>query len=141
MTIQQATSAPGQLAVAGRAAEAEALTAAGAFGSALRASAESLALARAHERLASDADAQAAIATFERRQQELRVPIMFGTLDPSQRAELEGLQAAMLAGPAVAGYIAGQDAFQAVCRETAAVISSQIGLDFAANCSSGSCCG
>ena len=47
----------------------------------------------------------------------------------------------MLAVPSVATYVAATAAFQAVCRETAAVVSAQIGIDFAANCRSGGCCG
>ncbi len=64
-----------------------------------------------------------------------------GILTAAQRAELERLQQAMLAVPSVATYIAATATFQAVCRETAAVVSAQIGIDFAANCRSGGCCG
>jgi hypothetical protein len=48
----------------------------------------------------------------------------------------------MFAVPSVAAYVAATAAFQAVCRETAAVVTAQIGIDFAANCrSGGGCCG
>ena len=107
----------------------------------LRASPEFTSLVEAGERLKMDAVADAAIEAFGRRQAELRIQMMLGTLEASQRDELDRLQAAMLACPSVAAYVAAQEAFQAVCRETAAVVSAQIGIDFAANCRSGGCCG
>jgi hypothetical protein len=67
---------------------------------------------------------------------------VFASVDTAaQRAELERLQMAMFAVPSVASYVAATEAFQAVCRETAVVVSAQIGIDFAANCRSGGCCG
>jgi cell fate (sporulation/competence/biofilm development) regulator YlbF (YheA/YmcA/DUF963 family) len=129
------------LAAAPRAAEAEALTMAGTFGAALRAGPEVGALLAAGGVLSADAEATAAIEAFGARQAELRTEAMMGVLTAAQRAELERLQKAMLAVPTVASYVAATAAFQAVCRETAVVVSAQIGLDFAANCRSGGCCG
>ena len=129
------------LAAANRAAEAEALTAAGTFGEALRGSPEFAALLAAESALSADATANAAIEAFGNVQAELRTEAMMGILTAAQRAELERLQKAMLAVPTVATYIAATATFQAVCRETAAVVSAQIGIDFAANCRSGGCCG
>jgi cell fate (sporulation/competence/biofilm development) regulator YlbF (YheA/YmcA/DUF963 family) len=129
------------LAAAPRAAEAEALTAAGTFGAVLRASPEFGALLATDGALAADADATAAIEAFGARQAELRTEAMMGILTATQRAELERLQEAMLAVSTVAAYVAATAAFGAVCRETAAVVSAEIGLDFAANCRSGGCCG
>ncbi len=124
-----------------QAAEADARLAAGTFGAILRASPEFTRFALAGDGLTADAEATAAIDAFGRRQAELRMQLAFGTIDAAQRAELERLQAAMLACPSVAAYVATQTESQAVCRETAAVISTQIGIDFAANCRSGGCCG
>ena len=129
------------LAAANRAAEAEARTAAGTFGEALRGSPEFAALLAAESALSADATANAAIEAFGNVQAELRTEAMMGILTAAQRAELERLQKAMLAVPTVATYIAATATFQAVCRETAAVVSAQIGIDFAANCRSGGCCG
>ena len=129
------------LAAAPRAAEAEALSVAGTFGAALRASPEFAALLAANDALSADAAATAAIEAFGARQAELRTEAMMGVLTAAQRAELERLQKAMLAVPTVASYVAATAAFQAVCRETAVVVSAQIGLDFAANSRSGGCCG
>ncbi len=130
-----------ELEAANEAAEADALLAAGTFGAALRESPEFAALLRADAALQADPESNAAINAFGRRQAELQMQLTFGTLDDSQRAELEALHAAMLACPEVAAYVAAQGAFGAVCAETAAMISDQIGIDFAANCRSGGCCG
>ncbi len=85
--------------------------------------------------------ATSAIEAFSSLQAELRAEIMMGVLDDAQSARLEGLRAAMLAVPSVAIYVAATAAFQAICRETASVITAQIGIDFAANSRSGGCCG
>ena len=129
------------LAAGMRAAEAEALAAAGTFGADLRASPEFNALLAADRALSEDSAATSAIEAFQSRQAELRAEIMMGVLQDPQRTDLERLQQAMLAVPSVATYVAATAAFQAVCRETASVVTAQIGIDFAANCRSGGCCG
>jgi cell fate (sporulation/competence/biofilm development) regulator YlbF (YheA/YmcA/DUF963 family) len=123
------------------AAEAEALAAASTFGAALRASPEFTALLATDRALSEDAEAVAAIEAFNNLQAKLRVEITTGALLDSQRLELERLQQAMLAVPSVASYVEATATFQAVCRETASVVSAQIGIDLAANCRSGGCCG
>lgn len=122
-------------------AEAEALAAASAFGAALKASAEFTALAAADEAISQDAEATAAIAAFNNLQQQLRAEITTGSLQDSQRAELDQRQQTMYAVPSVATYLAAMAAFQAVCRDTASIVSAEIGIDFAANSRSGGCCG
>ena len=128
-------------AAAPRAAEADALMAAGTFVAVLRASPEFGALLSANDALTADVAATAAIEAFGARQAELRTEAMMGILTAAQSAELERLQKAMLAVPSVATYVAATEAFGAVCRETAVVVSAQIGIDFAANSRSGGCCG
>jgi cell fate (sporulation/competence/biofilm development) regulator YlbF (YheA/YmcA/DUF963 family) len=139
--LDLSTQDPADPAVAPRAAEAEALTAAGTFGAALRASPEFFALLGAENALAADAKANEAIEAFQSRQAELRPELMMRVLTAAQRAELGRLQESMLAVPTVASYVAATEAFGAICRETAVVVSAQIGIDFAANCRSGGCCG
>lgn len=142
MTLQLLMQDTPEVVAAMSAADAEALLAAGTFGNALRASPEFGSLVRAGEALTADTEANAAIEAFGRRQAELRTAAMFGTLSHNERSELETLQAAMLACPTVMAYVATQNQFQAICRETAAVVSGQIGIDFAASCrTSGGCCG
>ena len=122
-------------------AEAEALAAASTFGAALKASTEFVALAAADEAISHDAAANVAIAAFNSLQQTLRAEITTGALQDSQRAELDQRQQAMYDVPSVTVYLAAMAAFQAVCRDTAAIVSTEIGIDFAANSRSGGCCG
>ena len=139
--LDLSTQDPADLAAAPRAAEAEALAAAGTFGAVLRASPEFAAVLAAENALAADAKANEAIEAFQSRQAELRPELMMRVLTVAQRAELERLQKAMLTIPTVADYVAATAAFQSVCRETAVVVGAQIGIDFAANCRAGGCCG
>ncbi len=120
--------------------ELQALFAADALGRVLHESAEYAALASADRELEADEEAQGAIAAFERRQDELRAEITFRALAAEHQAELERLQAAMLETPAVARYVAAQAALADACRQAAALVSAEIGIDFAANCGS-KCCG
>lgn len=122
-------------------AEAEVRTAARAFGAALKSSNEFTALLAADEAVATDAEANAAIAAFEQLQQDLRAEITVGVLTDAHRADLERSQEAMLGVPTVAAYAAAMSAFQDVCRDTASVVTAEIGIDFAANSRSGGCCG
>ena len=141
MTLQTRLADDAEVEVARQAAEVEALLAAEALGTALRASPEFGALLAAGTALEADAGSTAAIGAFQRRQAGLRMPITLGTLSDAERAELEGLQAAVLACPAVAAYFAAQTTFAEVCRETAAIVTNRTGIDFAANSRSGGCCG
>ncbi len=120
--------------------ELQAFSAADALAAALRESAEFAGLVGADRDLAADEAAQAALEAFQRRQDELRVELTFRTLTDEQKAELERLQTAVFEAPAVAHYFAAQAALADVCRQAAAIVSAEIGIDFAANCGS-SCCG
>jgi cell fate (sporulation/competence/biofilm development) regulator YlbF (YheA/YmcA/DUF963 family) len=122
-------------------AEAEALAAARAFGTALKASKEFGALIAADEAIGRDPAAEVAITAFNSLQQELRAEITMGVLQDAQRAELDQRQQAMTAVPSISAYLAAMGAFQAVCRDTASIVSAEIGIDFAANSRSGGCCG
>lgn len=141
MALQQTVAVGAEIIAAQRAAEAEVFMAAETFSAALRASPEFATLRRAGTALEADGEATAAIEAFGRRQAELRVELMFRTLAKAEATDLERLQAEMLACPTVAEYVAAQTGFRAVCTETAAVLSGQIGIDFAANSRSGGCCG
>ena len=121
--------------------EAEVMAAARALGTALKASKEFSELVAADEAITLDAEATAAITAFNSLQQELRAEISMGVLDDAQRAELERRQQAMTAVPSISAYLEAMAAFQAVCRDTASIVSAQIGIDFAANSRSSGCCG
>ncbi len=122
-------------------AEAGALAAARTFGAALKASPEFSALLAADQAISVDPQAEAAITAFDRLQQQFRAEITMGVLTETQRAELDRCQRAMYAVPTVAAYVAATEAFGAVCRDTAAIVTAEIGIDFAANSRSGGCCG
>jgi cell fate (sporulation/competence/biofilm development) regulator YlbF (YheA/YmcA/DUF963 family) len=122
-------------------AEVEALDAARALGTALKASKEFAALIAADEAIGRDAEAGAAITSLNSIQLELRAEITMGVLQDSQRAELDQRQHAVSAVPSISAYLAAMAAFQAVCRDTASIVSAEIGIDFAANSRSGGCCG
>lgn len=122
-------------------AEAGALAAARTFGAALKASPEFSALLAADQAISVDPQAEAAITAFDRLQQQFRAEITMGVLTGTQRAELDRCQRAMYAVPTVAAYVAATEAFGAVCRDTAAIVTAEIGIDFAANSRSGGCCG
>ena len=130
-----------ELEAARRAAEAEVFMAAETFGSTLRATPEFTRLVLAGDALFADADANAAISAFRTRQDELRMAATLGTLSEHEATELRELHAQMLGCTSVATYVEAQAGFEAICRETAAVVSGQIDLDFAANCRAGGCCG
>jgi cell fate (sporulation/competence/biofilm development) regulator YlbF (YheA/YmcA/DUF963 family) len=140
MTLQSVDQAVDLEAVA-RAAETQVLLAAGTFGTALRERPEFVRLREAGAALGTDHAAQEAIEAFNRCQSDLRLEMRLRTLNALQQAELERIQTAMLAFPTVAEYVAAQTAFEEICRETATLVSSEIGIDFAANCRSGGCCG
>ncbi len=140
MTLQSIDPAA-EASAAVREAETQVYLAAGAFGTALRASPEFLRLRTAGAALGKDDAAQAAIEAFNTGRAELQFEIRLGTLDAAQQAQIERLQAEMIAFPTVAEYLAAQTEFEAICRETAALISSETDIDFAANCRSGGCCG
>jgi cell fate (sporulation/competence/biofilm development) regulator YlbF (YheA/YmcA/DUF963 family) len=133
ITIQPAGAGAGDL-------DLQAFSAADALGVTLRESAEFAALVGADRDLAADEAAQAAMEAFQRRQDELRMELTFRTLTDEHKAELEHLQTVMYEVPSVAAYLRAQAALADLCRQAAAVVSAEIGIDFAANCGS-SCCG
>jgi cell fate (sporulation/competence/biofilm development) regulator YlbF (YheA/YmcA/DUF963 family) len=130
-----------ELGAVSRATETEVLLAAGTFGTALRRGPEFERLRAAGAALGVDDAAQEAIEAFNRCQSDLQLEMRLGKVDARQQAEFDGFQAAVFAFPTVAEYVAAQSAFEAICRETATLVSSEIGIDFAANCRSGGCCG
>jgi cell fate (sporulation/competence/biofilm development) regulator YlbF (YheA/YmcA/DUF963 family) len=140
MTLQSVDPAV-EAEAATRAAETQVYLAAGAFGTALHSSPEFVRLRTAGAALGKDDAAQQAIEAFNTGRSELQFEIRLGTLDAAQQAEIERLQAAMLAFSTVAEYLAAQTEFEAICRETADLLTNEIGIDFAANCRSGGCCG
>ena len=132
---------PGAFAAASQAASFEALVAGSKFGARLRATPEFSELLRTNDAMGVDPAARAAMEAYAAKQEEYRVEAAMNLLDESRAAELGRLLNAMYDVPSVSAYSQAMEAFGGLCRETAAVISGVIGIDFAANCRSGGCCG
>ncbi len=129
------------VAAATTAAEIDALTAGATFGAALRATPEFTALLEAGKALDDDPVARAAIHAYNEKREDLRVEAAMNLMTEEQAAEIGQLLEAMHAVPSVIAYVAATTAFGDLCRETSAVVSGLIGIDFAANSRSGGCCG
>ncbi len=122
-------------------AEIDALSAATSFGDALRTTPEFAALIAADEAMRTDEAASTAIAAYSTKQDAYRVEAAMNLLDEEVARELAALLDATYAVPSVTHYLEAMHTFEALCRETAAVITAEIGIDFAANCRAGGCCG
>lgn len=122
-------------------AEASAFAAAGVFGAHLSATTEFGTLLTALEAMHADPAAGLAIAAYRDREAELRVEAAMQVLSDEQAASLESALDAMYAVPSVRAYASSLAAFGDVCRETAAIVSAAIGIDFAANSRASGCCG
>jgi cell fate (sporulation/competence/biofilm development) regulator YlbF (YheA/YmcA/DUF963 family) len=124
-----------------RISEEQALEAAREFAAALAETTEYQAFEQAQMALQRNEAAQEAIGAFRDRQQALAWQIRFGLASEAERQELERLEQAMLALPAVQAYIQAQEELSRLCSELAGVISNTIGLDFAGGCGPGCACG
>ena len=124
-----------------RISEEQALEAAHEFAAALAETTEYRAFEQAQMALQRNEAAQEAIGAFRDRQQALAWQIRFGLASEAERQELERLEQAMLALPAVQAYIQAQEELSRLCSELAGVISNTIGLDFAGGCGPGCACG
>lgn len=119
--------------------EFEALQAAREFAAVLAETAEYQAFDVAQLRLRQDPAAQAAIRAFQGKQQALGWQLQLGLLGDAEREELQRLQQAMVAEPAVRAYVEAQERLSLLCQEAAGLISEVIGLNFAASCGPGCC--
>lgn len=116
------------------------LRAARQLGAALAESEEYRVMKAAERAMQSDAEAMAAISAVQKYQESLGWQLETGLLTDEQRAELQRLQDAMIAQPAVRRYMEAQQRFMELCQEAAALVSSQVGLDITAGLGGG-CCG
>jgi len=124
-----------------RISEEQAMEAAREFAAALAETTEYQAFEQAQMALQRNEAAQEAIGAFRDRQQALAWQIRFGLASDTERQELQQLEQAMLALPAVQAYIQAQEELSRLCSELAGVISNTIGLDFAGGCGPGCACG
>jgi cell fate (sporulation/competence/biofilm development) regulator YlbF (YheA/YmcA/DUF963 family) len=95
---------------------------------------------QAGERLQADADAQAAMAAFQQKQESLQALLMLSAVSHAEQSELGRLHAAFFNQPTVTAVLEAQDELTAVCRTTAAILSNHITLPFAAACGPGCAC-
>lgn len=99
-----------------------------------------LAFEQAARQLQTDPQAQKAIQAFQAKQQALQMMFMLNAVSPEDRQELERLQQAMFAQPAVASYFKTQGLLTALCQALGGQLSERIGIDYASACGA-SCCG
>ena len=122
-------------------AEADALGAARALGAALAETSEYLAFEQARLGMRDDADAQKAIRAFREKQVGLSWKLQMGLISDTEREELDQLQQAMFAQPAVQAFMDAQRGLARLCSEASEIVSDTIGLGFAASCGPGCSCG
>lgn len=109
------------------------------FASVLALSPQYQAFERAYEALRRDDSAQQSINAFQDRQHTWQMQMMLGILSPAEREELHRLQQRMLSHPTVQNYFRCQEELSALCQRVNEVITSVIGLNFAASCGPGCC--
>lgn len=109
------------------------------FAAALAGTPQFKAFEEARERLNQDEAAQRAMGAYQERQQALQAVLMLNAASVEERAELESLRKTFLESPSVLAYVLAETDLRAVCQEAATLLSQQIGLNFAAACSSGCC--
>ena len=121
--------------------EAEVLQGAREFAAMLAETPQYQAFDEAQLRLRRDLAAQAAIRALQEKQRSLGWQLQLGLISDTEREELQRVQQAMLAQPAVRAYVDAQEQLRLLCQEVAGLISEVIGLSFAASCGPGCSCG
>lgn len=95
---------------------------------------------RAYEALSHDTAAQQALSTYRDKAESLRALLRLNAVSEAERAELERLKQDYLTRASVQAYAAAEAELTALCQQAAGMISSAIGLNYAASCGA-SCCG
>lgn len=95
---------------------------------------------RAYDALSHDAVAREAITAYQAKVESLRVLLMLNAVSEAERAELEELRQTYLQRASVQAYFAAEADLTALCQHAAGMISTAIGLDYAAVCGA-ACCG
>jgi cell fate (sporulation/competence/biofilm development) regulator YlbF (YheA/YmcA/DUF963 family) len=109
------------------------------FASVLALSPQYQAFERAYEALRRDGSAQQAISAFQDRQRAWQTQMMLGILSPAEQDELRRLQQRMMTHPTVQNHLRCQEELSALCQRVNEIITSVIGLNFAASCGPGCC--
>jgi len=88
-----------------------------------------------------DTKAQTANQDFQTKQASLKALLALNAVSDEDRMELQKLQDQFYHQPSVLRYIKAQEVLVAFCQEIGDQLSKDIGLDFAASCKTGGCCG
>ncbi len=88
-----------------------------------------------------DAGAQQAIRDFREKQASLKAMLALNALSPQDRQALQELADRVNNRPSVQRYNQAQMALAALCQQIGDQLSQAAGVDFAAACRTGGCCG
>ena len=94
----------------------------------------------AFSRMNQDAEAQKDLASFKQKQQEINQLFRQNGNRDEALAKLKNIELELQNNSAIAAFIAAQEALMNMCTEAGAVLSKNVGLDYAAVCAP-SCCG
>jgi len=96
---------------------------------------------QASEQVRTDTHAQNVVQAYQAKQRSLQGVMMLNALGKEDQEELEHLREQFLTQPSVVEYNQAQAALVAMCQASGDLLSQSIGLDFAAACKTGGCCG
>ena len=88
-----------------------------------------------------DTEAQNAIKDFQKKQASLKALLMLNAVSEEDRRELRRLQARFYQQPTVIRNTRAQKELESISQEIGDLLSKAIGLDYAAACKTGGCCG
>lgn len=88
-----------------------------------------------------DTEAQSAIQEFQKKQASLKALLMLNAVSDEDKQELQRLQERFAQQPSVLRYTQAQEELVAISQEIGDLLSNTIGLDYAASCKTGGCCG
>jgi cell fate (sporulation/competence/biofilm development) regulator YlbF (YheA/YmcA/DUF963 family) len=110
------------------------------FAAALAETPQFKAFEQAYVALKNDAAANQSLSAYQAKVKSLREVLALNAISEAERAELERLKTDYLMLPTVEAYNNAEAELTALCQQAAGIISSAIGLNYAAACGA-SCCG
>lgn len=110
------------------------------FAAALAATTQFQTFEAAAEKMEHDQAAQAALAAFQSKQQEIRRMQSLGTVTADEIEAFNQIRQAFLNQPAVAAYFAAQSNLVILCQAAGDILSNSTGLNFGASAKSSGCC-
>jgi cell fate (sporulation/competence/biofilm development) regulator YlbF (YheA/YmcA/DUF963 family) len=110
------------------------------FAAALSETPQFKAFEKASETLNKDTAAHGILSAYQEKAKSLRAIPMLNAASEAERAELEQLKSEYMTRPTVQTYAAAETELTRLCQQAAGMISTAIGLNYAASCGA-SCCG